>query len=264
VRFGLISAWVTNQQSLINEAKSSLLQSSERYRQAYQPYAAAVRAARREAQNQQQWMGIFIGIGIGVSVGLLAEALLPEAATLAAEAAAEVGAEVVEAGAGAAAHNLLPQIAGQNLEPGGLDPNVLELDVWRTLERLYHDLTSIVPFGNSLFLINGGAEYAIGEIRAHVAGGQTDMSEEQLLDLVQSLIRADRSGAAVEREVRSRLERLPDVLSRIRAAAAGLPSVEQMEKDIWVLWISEISESDSDRSGRDRGSPGRDRRDRSE
>ena len=103
-----------------------------------------------------------------------------------------------------------------------------------------------MPFGNSLFLINGGAEYAIGEIRAHVAGGQTDMSEEQLLDLVQSLIRADRSGAAVEREVRSRLERLPDVLSRIRAAAAGLPSVEQMEKDIWVLWISEISESDSD------------------
>ena len=246
LRYGRLAAYVSRDTQLIDLAKDGMMLASERYRQAYQPYAAAVRAARREAQNQQNWMTMFIGIGIGVGIGVLGELLLPEAATIGAELAMEVGTEAVEGLTGMGAQAVLPQLAGTELEPGGLDPNVLELDSWRTLSRLYHDLVRLVPTGNNLFFLNGAAEYAIGEIRAHVAGGATDMTDEQLLDLVSALVQADQAGRQLDNEISARMGQLESALSQVRRAAASVPDVGEMEKDIWVIWIADIPERDSD------------------
>ncbi len=177
-------------------------------------------------------------------MGITSEVMLGEAAGLAIELAAEVAVESAEGLVGIGAKALLPQIVGQELEPGSLDPDVLELDVWRALTRL-HEGVLRAQSGDNLFLINGAAEYCLGEIKAHVSGGgAADMSEEEVLDLVGTLIRADQAARPLDKELPEKIERLRSLQRRV--AAVPRRPVAQIQEDIWIMWISSIAESDSD------------------
>jgi hypothetical protein len=246
MRYYQVSGTVGIGARVIENIKSTLLDASRRYHGAYDAYAAAIRAAGQEARNQQQWFDFFMGVAIGVSAGLLSEWLLvAEGASLAVELATEVGTEIVEgvAGAGLRASGLT-QFVGQDLAPSrDLDPMVFELDIYRLLESLHRKILGFAGYADAQFLINGAAEYAIGEIRAHVAGGEEEMSETDLLDLISTLIRADSASADLDRRMPALRSRLADIESRV--LSAPVQTTAEMEQDIWILWMSTIANSDS-------------------
>lgn len=246
VRYGQTSATVGAGVSAINSIKESLMRVSSKYTEAYQSYADAVTAAGKEARNQQTWFDFFMGVGVGVTVGLLSEAIfVAEGAALATEMIVEVGAEAAEGGIGIGLKaSGLTEFVGQDLAPSiKLDPMVLELEIYRLLESLHQRVHSVAQCGDAQFLINGAAEYAIGEIKSHVAGGEQEMSENDLLDLIETLVRADQSSKTLDKTMPSFRVSLQGLVNSVSSAPDT--SVWEMEQDIWIMWIATIKKSDS-------------------
>jgi Domain of unknown function (DUF4157) len=250
LRYARVAAYTNMSVRVINAAKTKLLRLSDRYDSAYRPYERVIRAARQEAQNQERIKNIVIGAVCSVAVAALAPVALPASAITASLTEAPAIWLAVQAGQGTASAIAGDQIGsatsirGTDLEPGGLTPTMMELAIWRNLERLHYDVHRVSRFGHNLFLVNGAAEYAIGEIRAHVAGGETDMSQEELLDLVDSILTFDIDSRNLDLELSRRLDRLFEAENQI--SAMTIPSDTEMEQDIWIMWMSEISNSDSD------------------
>lgn len=245
-RYFKTSTTVSSGIQTIGKIKDTLMEVNERYNEAYTNYSTAIRAGGREARNQQEWRDFFIGLGIGVSFGLVSELLLPAEAASWLELSVEVGTEVAEGAAGMAVKSSgWTTVVGQDLAPPrGLDPMVLELDIYRLIESLHQSVFDVARYCDSLFLINGAAEYAIGEIKAHVAGGEQEMTQFELLDLIDALVAADQSGAALEKELASFAASLNDIKSRVESAPRQ--NVGEMEQDIWILWLSAVTDDDSD------------------
>ena len=245
-RYFKTSTTVSSGIQTIGKIKDTLMEVNERYNEAYTNYSTAIRAGGREARNQQEWRDFFIGLGIGITMGLGSELLLPAEAASWLELTVEVGTEVAEGAAGMAVKSSgWTTVVGQDLAPPrGLDPMVLELDIYRLIESLHHSVFDVARYCDSLFLINGAAEYAIGEIKAHVAGGEQEMTQLDLLDLIDALVAADQSGAALEKQLASFAASLNDIKSRVESAPRQ--NVGEMEQDIWILWMSAVTDDDSD------------------
>jgi hypothetical protein len=225
-------------------ARSRLLAYSEKYRLAYQDYAAAVRGARAEAQNQNMWLGIIIGTACSVTAAFI----LPSTAAgwfalTAAETATALTSGAVQATVGAGLASVL-QFSGGDLEPGGLSPEAQELPVWRTVASLYRTAASQVGTLRNLHRIVAGAAFLVGEIRTHVAGGLPTMTEEQVLDKVESLILADQAMArSHDAEVSQGLRDLHRFEADLNALNPEDLSQRRIEQDIWILWMSTLSDA---------------------
>ncbi len=249
-RFLQIMAYSMGSQRAGDAVRLKLLAFSGQYGNAYQRYEQVIRAARAEAQNQERWIAICVGIGTGVLMNVGAAFILPSSAAgwfaltaeeLATAAASGLGQAVVGAPVSAGIMELL-SVPGTNLEPGGLDPNVLELRIWRRVSDLYRSGLTVAPAAVNLHFLSTASEYLLGEIRVHVAGGETHMTEDEVLDLMVDLVRGDTSMARRDAQLTNSLTSLGE----LQAAAEGLSlsdySVEQMESDIWVLWMSGLTD----------------------
>ena len=246
-RFLQTSATVTAGVRALEKLKGVLLRVSEIYKVAYKGYEQAVKAAGKEAQNQQEYLDFFVGLGIGVSAGLLSEWLfVAEGASLTLEVVVEVGTELGEglAGGGVKASGIL-DIVGKDLAPSrDLDPMVIELEIYKLLENLTGKMLALERYGESQFFINSAAEYTIGEIKSHVAGGEQEMSEGDLIDLIETLVFADQHSGILDKTLKQFGGKLDEIQSIMEAAP--VQSVNEMEQDIWILWLSTIADSESD------------------
>jgi len=215
-----------------------------RYHDAYEQYAKVIRAARAEANDQKEWKEIILGIAIGTGVGLLSGAIVPEGLAFGYKVLAEVVGESVEAAAAGGAKGLhLTDVAGTELEPGGLDPDVLNTQIWQRLSALYRGGLGVQQQVQYLPLLLGGAEYALGQFRLLQSGGQADMPRSDLIGMATSLNRATGHLAALNTWLRTGL----DALSRLEATTkAPVPKQEEIESDIWIMWMSTLSNRDSD------------------
>jgi hypothetical protein len=241
----------------VDRSRSHLQVVANRYEQAYNRYSAVVRAGRGEALNQERWRNIVVGVVAGtvasVVVAAAAAAALPAAAGAAAWTGTWWAMQAGQAGASAVistgaadvvSSGGLTAVAGRELEPGGLEPSLLQLRMWRSLEQMNRDIRRMQTHATNLFLLNGAAEYAIGEIRAHVDGGRTDMGQVEVLELVDSILESHDSLESLDTS-------LPDARTRfqqLETAASEPPSrtVDQMEQDIWVGWMASLRMDESD------------------
>jgi hypothetical protein len=235
--------------------KGRLIQVSERYDQAYQRYAKVIAAAKQEARDEQAVTDIVVGIAIGIAVGLLFEAFLAGAAVGAAakgisaalkSAAKKAPAvtiavsEGVEAAAGKAADaSGAKTVEGTDLEPGGLKPEILKMEIWKGLTKLHESAPQIGGASLSTGLLMANAEYAIGEIKAHSSGGKAaDQSADEDAQLVLDILSAGTSLSDLDKKI----DAFSEKLAAVKAAAQGNVdySVDQMEKDIWLLWMASL------------------------
>jgi len=229
----------------VDALKSSLVRASDTYGGAYGNYAKVIRAARQEALNQQDWTNIVVGIAIGTSVGLLAGAIVPEGLALGWTIMAEAAGEVVEAGAGAGVQATgLTDVAGTDLEPAGLDPDVLRSDIWQHLAGLYRSAVGVQRHTQYLPLLLGNAEYALGQFRLLDAGAPADMSRTNTIEMAGALSRASTHLEQLNAELWQRLTALDQLAARV--AAAPRPTVDQMEQDIWIMWMADLGNAQSD------------------
>jgi hypothetical protein len=196
---------------------------------------------------------------------LLAEAVVPVAAIegavegysalgrLAVKGGTEVVKEAAKVGSeqGAKATGVF-SVAGTEMEPGGVSggaeraavsPEALQSKTWQAISDLSTSLAELTPVGQGQLLLMSNTEYAIGELRVHLAGGEVEMSDEELIDLVRTLKQAD---AAVQ-PLGAELSKRRESLTRLEAQILAVPdySVSEIEKDIWVLWMATIPDSES-------------------
>jgi hypothetical protein len=228
--------------------KRKLVESTNQYEGAYDNYARVIRAAREEARNLETWITIGVGIGAGILMGLGAAFLLPSAAagafTITTSEALTAAASAAGQAAGSAiitsevASALRP--AGTELEPEGLHPNVLRMRVWRNVAGIYQQALGLVEVSRNLHMFSMAAEYLMGEIRVHVAGGATHMTQDEVLDLMEELSRADNAMQTHDQILANRVE----ALNRLEVAANSVSlsdyPLREMEQDIWILWMGEL------------------------
>ncbi len=250
-----LGMYATRGMQVIDRARTKLVAFSERYNSVYDTYASIVRDARNEAQNQQEWIDFFAGIAIGVGVGLLAEAIVTAAigeaaaATLSLAQRAAIGAvgEAVEGGVGAAAHGLgiIPTVAGQDLEPGGIRPDFLTSNIWHSLSNLYRGVAQVQQMGWSLPLLTSNIEYAIAEQRRHEEGSANqDMPRADLTSFTLDLIAWNRRMSSVD----AAIDRALPVFDQIDQGINSAPDYprDRLEQDIWIIWMASLSDDQSD------------------
>jgi len=249
-RFENLAQYATLGLRVGDRTREKLLAMSETYRRGYDRYAGVIRAGRLEARNQERWIGICVGVGASVLAGMGAAFILPSTAAgwfalTAAEAGTALASAAGQAALSAAATDIITRsmsVAGSNLEPGGLDPNVQELAIWRNVANLYRRAAGNTDTLRSLHRLSMVSEQTLGEIRVHVAGGTTTMPEEQLLDNVERLVRADQAMNREDADLDQKLTNLRRLEEQITALDPGAYSESQMEKDIWILWMAELSD----------------------
>jgi len=232
--------------------KSKLLALSQQYGNAYGNYERVIRAAREEAQNQERWINICVGLGAGVLLGLGAAFVLPSTAAgafaiTANEAAIAATSSLAQAGAGVLLTEKVTSVfsvSGTDLEPEGLHPNVLQLRIWRNVTEMYRSALRMVEATRNLHLLSNAAEYLIGEIRVHVAGGETHMSEDDVLDLMVDLVTTDQAMSRYDTMLSEKLVNLRKLQERADAMSLDDYPQRRMEQDIWILWMGELSDPD--------------------
>ncbi|MCC5659038.1 DUF4157 domain-containing protein [Nostoc sp. XA010] len=253
VRLGKITKLQSDGNRAIGSLKGQLLKVSERYDQAYKRFATVIAAAQQEARDQQEWVDLVVGIAIGVAVGLcfeavgaaaLVETLSGGAATGLGKWAIKASGEAVGEGGEAVAGKKtegLTEVAGKNLQPDGLKPEVLKMEIWKSLSKLYESVAKIGSDSWDQALLMGSAEYAIGEIKAQRGGG-ADMTPDEDVDLVLAVLSADKGCKGLD----NALDQASEKMAALEGSIANMPNydVTQMEKDIWILWMSRL-EKDS-------------------
>ena len=230
-----------------------LLAQSQQYTNAYINYAAVVKAGKKEARNQETWINICVGIGAGVLLGFGAAYLLPATAagilTITASEAAIAGASaLVQAGVGTVitskASKML-SVAGSDLEPGGLHPNVLKLRIWKNVAQLYRNSLSLIEVSRNFHILSDTAQFLIGEIRVHDANGETYMGIDQVVKLKNILVMADKALSVYDIIIPKTLDAMYKLQDTAISMSLSDYPKDEMEQDIWILWISDISISDS-------------------
>jgi hypothetical protein len=249
VRLGKITKLQSDGNRAIGSLKGQLLRVSERYDQAYKQFATVMAAAQQEARDQQELVDLVVGIAIGVAVGLcfeavgaaaLVEGLSKGAATglgkWAFMAAGEAAGEVGEAGT-AKATGGLTDVAGKDIQPDGLKPEVLKMEIWKSLSKLHESMAKIGSGSLDQALLMAAAEYAIGEIKAQRGGG-ADMTPDEDADLVMAVLGTDKGSKTLDKA----LDQASEKMSALEGSIANMPNYDviQMEKDIWILWMSRL------------------------
>ncbi|HTM20180.1 MAG TPA: DUF4157 domain-containing protein, partial [Kofleriaceae bacterium] len=235
--------------ALLETNKQRVLHFAAAYRDAWRTFETIVRAARQEARNQQAWKDaaeeLLLAIaaaataGVALEVAGVAEAL--EGASTLTNVAVGAARGAGENIATQAAHGVLhtPEVSGVDMEATGVDPDTMEMRSYRSVSDLARDLRRLPPAANSVSNLNGVAEYCIGEIKANLGEGTGgDMSERDVLDMVQAVCNAGNNLNIIQAHVDSTRVRLAGA----RAASEGLPeiSVTEIEKDIWTRWMAEL------------------------
>jgi hypothetical protein len=252
VRIGKITKLQIDGNRAVGSIKGKLLSTADRYDTAYGTFSKVISAARQEARDQQEYVDIVVGIVTGVAVALcfeavgavaLVEKLGEGVAGLLAKTAIKAGGEAVgemaEAVVGKAIDKSgITEVAGKDLQPDGLKPEVLRMNIWQYLCKLNESVAKTSTGSLDQSLLMSSAEYAIGEIKSQRGGG-SDMDINMNIELVSSVINTDKSSKALD----SALDNASAKIEALETSTAKMPNydVAQMEKDIWILWMSRLA-----------------------
>ncbi len=225
------------------ELKTKLMVFNERYSAGYKAYSAVIREARKSAQSKQEWIDILAGIAIGVGVGLLAEALLGAAAvTTVAEMALGVGSEMVEAGVGIGVKKIMPKVAGQDLDPTGVHPALVESRIWQKLAELFREIAIVQHSQSYLGNVMGNIEFALAQFNLIKRGLPLDSpwTKDDLMTFAASLLELKRTITAID------LSKKINAMRRIQTQAATYKVTQprKVEQDIWLFWMSSLDDPD--------------------
>lgn len=244
----------------IQGSRDKLMAANGVYEQAFARFEAVLTRARQEARTNERYYNIAIGVGVGVLASVLvavgAAAVLPAAALEAGAFtgtwwAVQAGSAGASAVGGAVGGDLVARTgvgseAGHDLmAPAALRPEAMQLPAWRSLADLQRTLLRFSGATTNLFLMHGAAEHALGEIRAHTSGGETETSESDLLDICTSLVVSSQALRPYETALETAIQQFAR-LSGAVAAAPAAGSVDEVERNIWIMWMAALPNDESD------------------
>lgn len=224
------------------------------YEMAYDRYAAVIGEGAREAANQTMWNGIMLGIATGVLAGVAAAYIAPSTAgawftlTLA-DGLTAAGSSLAQATASAGVAVILADAmteAGSNMQPGGLSPAVLNSRIWQHMASMYRGALNMNRVNANLAQASRLMTAAIGEARVQVAGGASAMTQEQLLADIDRMIAYTTGAMPLAQQMSEKATALRDFNGSVNRFDPMSKSVDEIERDIWIMWMASLSDSDSD------------------
>jgi hypothetical protein len=238
---------------LIGDAvRRKFLGEAAKYGMAYDSYSHYIRAAREEAQNQNMWIGIITGVAAGIGLGLLAAFALPSTAAgafaITLNEALVAGASAAgQAGMGALVTSGVSNVftvPGGNLEPSGLSPDVVRLNVWRKAAEIYREGLLLVEAQQRLQQLGLQSSELRRQIQLLLAGQSVSVSIEHLRQAVPEIYNTRTRLFGKQAIIQTRLDQQQNILTQIQQTPEVI--VREYEKGIWIMWLSDLANSDSD------------------
>jgi hypothetical protein len=245
--------------SVLTNARVHLQDAAAVYGNAYHDYEAVIAAAKKAAKREEELIeigvSIVLAVGFATGVGAAAEALTlvaAEGASMGTILAYKAAEEVVVAGSTEGAKYLgkhktgLLEVAGSQMEAGGLNPAVMKLQLWEDLVHLHEGLLKTANLGGLQSLVASNAEFAIGEIKAQMGGGTGAELEPSVLEnLMTTLINNDAQVGDLDSRLDAAITQLQALQKRVENAADPRSQRSEIERDIWLLWMAELSDDEA-------------------
>ncbi|HEY9078097.1 MAG TPA: hypothetical protein VIO61_16295 [Anaerolineaceae bacterium] len=252
--FNLAQSYINLSVATTDLLSTKLQLFSLNYQQAYNNYSRVIGAGRAEAQNQTLWRGIFLGIATGVLAGVAAAYIAPSTAAAwftltAADALTAAGSSCLQAiASGAIAYALSDAMTarGSDLQPGGLSPDVLRTNIWQHMAQMYRgafQMTGVMSNFHRYSIIH---ERLIAEMRVHIAGGTSAYSGEDVVRAANTMFGRVNGFIQVVDGLINKSAALRQFSTSVSTFNPNQKTVDQIEKDIWIMWMGTLSDDDSD------------------
>lgn len=250
-RLGNIAAFNAVADESIATYRDRHLRFAQRWATAWDRHHQVLEQGQAQAESEN----LYEGLAIGLAIGLMVAAAGPLIATAGPAAAAIANAEaftatwwgfqaaggVVSGGAGALVGPAVgrPDVAGA--VSGRSDA---ERDVWRQVAVVEERTRRIAALAPKFGLELGNAEYSIAQVQAHIDRATTDMSWDDTLNLVSTLANWENQLAGFDAVITDGIGRM----QAFGAAAADftIPSVDELERQIWDIWMSRLDTPDKE------------------
>lgn len=244
--------------TVLTSARLHLQDASTVYGRAYENYESIITAAKKAAKREEEWIEVGVSIALAIAfatgvgaaaeaVGLVAESGAAMGTILAAKAAEEaVVATATEGSKAVLKHKTgLLEVAGSQMEAGGLKPAVMKLKLWEELVRLHSGLLATVKLAELQSLMASNAEFAIGEIKAQMAGGGIDLDTASLDSLTNLLLSNDAQFDGLDARLDAAIAQLQSLKNSLDNAGSPQGREWELERDIWILWMAELSDDEA-------------------
>lgn len=113
-----------------------------------------------------------------------------------------------------------------------------EANAWRRVAELERSARTVASLAPGIGLELGNAEYCIAQVRSHLEQGRGDMTWDQTLNMTATLSGWETRLAPFDAE----LDQKTAAMAAFGAAAQAfeVPSIQDLEKEIWYSWMSTL------------------------
>ncbi len=219
------------------------------YKEAYGNYGRVVARGKQAARDSNAlskqvsgyvFAGVAGGIAGGVEAGHHAAGHAHQAGSAVSKWAGKIGHAAAEKGPEGVATAGTARAAeqeGGDLKPTAISPDGIDAAMFKHFLELQEALADVSSSKLDVGLLQGAAEYCLGEIKGHISHGSADMSVADVKLMAVSIISA---GASVI-DARHDADELQRKLQAALAQSQSMnPDADTLEREIWILWIATL------------------------
>lgn len=242
LRLGKVAAYNQSADVAIGQYRDMRTRFAARWGAAWDRHNSKLAEGNEAAASQNLIEGIVIGTVAAVLITAAATAAFPVTAGASMSTAtwwafnAGTNAASSLAGAGVGA------VVGRPSVPGPVSGRRdAEADAWRRIAEVEGSARAVAAIAPKFGLELGNAEYSIAQVKAHMDGRGADMRWDQTLDMVATLSSWETAMTGFDAEIDAKTA----AMTAFGQAAAGfqVPSVDDLEKDVWRAWMSTLDNS---------------------
>jgi len=215
------------------------------YRHAWTSFSNVLAAGSQSAREQEEWINRLSGYALAGMTGGAAHGIehLAHAKHGAEHAAQTVGhwlaTTAAEKGTEIGAHRAVhAHVDGSHMEATGVTPDSIDASIYHTMVDLCEALLGLSGTRLTVGMLLGATEYCLGEVKAWLAGGAADMTEDEVIDMAGAVISAAASLGSASDDAAAAGRDL-DAIDRAATTAQDIDP-DEIEKQIWTLWMASL------------------------
>jgi len=160
-------------------------------------------------------------------------------------AAAEIAASSAGQGAAGAlvstgVTNVLPTVAGRQIDSSGVDPMIQELAMWQKAAEIYRSGLEFADLGRRMHDLTVALSDLVADVRVYDSGGDSRLTDADIANKVTALEARDAEMASMNEQLTAKVAELDRISEAVRGIDPAARNARQMERDIWHLWMATL------------------------
>ena len=241
-RLAKVAAYNSRADTAISSYRAMRTKFATSWGAAWDRHSSKLAEGNEQAASQNFIEGIVVGAAAAVLVTAAAAAAFPAAATAALWTttwwAFNVGTNVTSSIAGSSAASAIGRPSVPAPTGGKRDA---EADAWQGIAEAERAARAVAATAPKFGLELGNAEYCISQVQSHIDHGSGDMNWDDTLDMVSTLANWEVSLGPFDSEIDAKLDAIAEFGQR--AEEFRVPSVDELEKEIWRSWMSRLDDA---------------------